>query len=1359
MLKINWHQLEKNIETKEISFENFNYQIAVKKYSSFGTFEYYYNTPGSEFYLTLTKDCNELSAKAGDVVGWQSKFWLNKTDPNNSPLDIKHRNELIEGFKKSLKYKPALKVWIICTPGLFSNTAPHYPVNVLEAELKKLKSDINIVYWNKPFYESIFHSDPEYYASIFNHYFSTHYLGFQIFHDFSIKRLNILRTRYDTDLYTSGKEDKKILSSIFYRDLLSRLHKEIKHALEYREKLTNSYLYKEVINKFLNEKDNGKITNESKESIKNLKELIDNLLEVLGALQIYNEKENTLRFVKELFNSIEEQREKINESIHTAGLDDRPHYDININFDSDVEDIYVLRNYLYSIAGSFLDKVIKIYRLLFHISRQVFNIFGEAGFGKTNLVCYITEHLLSKKLPALLIPASEIKGNGEPIERQILNLLGIDGTVTFKDFIGILDSLGFLHGIKIPIIIDGLNETQPSASIWHPNLQYIIQDIENYENIILITTCRDAYTKPVFNKERIKDIPYSIRLEGFQENIEEAINKYFKKYNITPQNEDFDKNLFRNPLLLRLFSIANRDKTIEINEANIYIAIETYIKEIIDKVSIQDGIVNPLFKSQISKGIQGYSICLWENNSRGVPYPDDIIKYFDPDYTGKNWHTTKTYRIIDEGLLFRNIHEAKEYVEFTHDVVGGFCIAKEVIFKDKNIEDVIRTLRSNEVLEKLTSKDTAKRHPLAEDILKAIVYLCPVYTNKELFELIDNTEFLNASLAMLRIIISKEEGMKSFIEHFKNIEVNNPIVSHLLESVISELILNRKGYWRLSEVLASIIIRMEAYQIDLIWSELIRRKSKDIILYLHQEIRRYEEDKGEIENITEKLIFISLLLSSTNRYLRDMATKALVIIGEKQPEKLFEVFDRLETIKDFYVLERLIASICGVFLRIDNKELLLKVCRYFEDNYFATLKTSHVLILDYIDTLLNYAMVHYGYRRSKSLSEVDLIEWKKDNECAKEVTGDGRATWGFGPVDYDFAKYKIGAYLSSRRFEKDSKLPTLKESLAMVVWRAKELGYSKELFEQIDIQINKERYDRYGQGVLQNYGKKYSKIAFYELFGYNIIKGFSRSFKDKAVFRVSVTDIDPTFPKKPHKRQLITCCFLPKKNDDVQTWINIDKNPYLEEDYIRTDIENAGKEWVMLYGHLTQESNEKARIDVSVYTILVPQDVADKFVEKIKRNELSMLHFVSENHYIMAGEIPWSSNLDSDPIYEGINGEKIEIHLPVSVYYREAKSDLEITNHIYFPSKKVAQELGLRINLNNFNFYTTSNETASIFLHDDYSNFLFMRRDLIQDYMKRNKQLLIWIELGTRWGSFGNYESKYDPPFKNFRFCKLYQEV
>ncbi len=414
MFNIDWHQLDKNAEgAPQDFFEKFNYQIAVKKYATLGTFEYDYDTPGSEFYLSLTSDSEELNAKAGDDIGWQAKFWRGKKDDEHSPFD---NNELIINFKKSLEYKPNLMVWIICTPGQPSNKKPHLVRDSLEKKLKAIKPDIVIHYWNKPNYEAIFHSESEKFASIFNHYFSTQYLSFNLFESHSKGRLDILKEkRYFSNLYTHSKADRRILSSIIYADPLNDLQDKIKHAIYNREELIGSYLYRKVINKFLTLNKESDISRENKEMIFKVKTLIDEILALHEQFHIYKEQENTLKFTKHLLNMMESKRDNIIKLIDEVDFDDRYYNDIYIDYNSDVESVNQLINDLHAIANNWLDTTVKIYRLLAHASRQVFHIVGEAGFGKTNFACHITEQLLEKKLPVLLIPASEITGPGNTI--------------------------------------------------------------------------------------------------------------------------------------------------------------------------------------------------------------------------------------------------------------------------------------------------------------------------------------------------------------------------------------------------------------------------------------------------------------------------------------------------------------------------------------------------------------------------------------------------------------------------------------------------------------------------------------------------------------------------------------------------------------------------------------------------------------------------------------------------------------------------------------------------------------------------------------------------------------------------------
>lgn len=1366
MFKIDWHQLEKNAEgSPQNFFERFIYQIAVKMYQSLGLIKYFYNTPGSEFYLILNKDCEfeGISLKSGDVIGWQAKFWLNKTDPDNSPLDSGKRTELVDGFKKSLEYEPNLKVWIICTPGLFSNTKTSSgirPYDELEKNLIAIKSDISIKHWNKPVLESFAHAEPEKYGSIFNYYCSSHFLSFKVFEEHSRKRLDILRKRYDTDLYTPGKADRDILSSIFYNDLLNKLHDKIKHALEDKEKLVCGHLYRVVIDRFLTSTGSPEISDE--ETVRKLKKLIDAFLSLHDKLHTYKEQENTLEFIKHLFRILDSNRDEINTLIEESGLPERhSNLDyIDIDYDLDIDQTRHLINCLYTIAGNWLKRTIKIYRLTNDISRQVFNIFGEAGFGKTNFASYVTEQLLIKKLPVLLIPASEIRDTRDSIQKQIASFLGIDASNSFANFIGILDSIGFHYGIKIPIIIDGLNETQPSGSAWNPHLQYIIADIKKFSNVMLVATCRNAYTKQIFDEEQIEDIPDSLILEGFKENIEEAIKKYFDKYMITVQTENYDKEIFNHPLKLKIFSETNKGKSIVVDETSIYRSVAEYINSVIGKIAYIDGREDPIRKNSAFNGLYNFSVAVWESNSRGVEFKEGLglLPIFDPKHDG-NYFESLSYKMLDEGLLFRNIRNGIEFAEYTHDLIGGYCIAKSLFFENKKADEIISAVTFQDTIVKLTSEVQTDRHPLAEDILKAMVFLAPEHTGKQLFELVDNQEVVRASLQVLRIIISKSEGVSALIKNFKSISPDSPILPHLLDSLTDE-ILRRDENIILSELLEAVLLNLTSSQIDLSWSEVIRRKSEKITPYLYRIIELFESEKERKEYIHWGICFISLLLTSTNRYLRDLATKTLVIVGRRYPEAHIDIFKRLERTKDIYILERLIASICGVFLAIEDQELLLKVCKHLEKNYIEDLKTTHVLILDYVITLLDYAEIQFKYDRSlKRPATNGLIEWQKDPECVKEVTSDGNATWGFGPVGYDFAKYKIGPYLAQYGYEKDSKLPTLKDALAMVVWRTKELGYTKELFENIDKALSNHEHKKYGYKssyASTEYRKKYRDIAFYELYGHNIIRGFSKDFKDGYGLRVSPAYIDPTFPSISTKRQLITCCFLPKKPENLQAWIDKDDSSFMEAHYIRTDIEKDNSEWMMLYGHLVQKGIEKSRIDIGLYTIMVPEVSADSIMNKIRSNEPFMPFLVAENHNVLAGEIPWSDNYIDAIRYKNIDGDEVELYLPVSSYYQETKSEIEIVRNAYVLSKRLAQTLGLKINLNDFNLYTMSGEKASAYIHDNHSSFIYLRKDLLKQYLRDSRQSIILLEIILKYGSFGEHEKKYDPSFKNLRVVNKY---
>ena len=238
MINILWGQFAKNQQAKDISFESFCYQVAYILYKDYGFFEEFYNTPGSEFYLTLHKDCPPLNLKSGDQVGWQVKWWFNSED--NSSLNAKNKSILTDNFTTTLITHPNINLWIICTPGSFVEKE----FNKLRSELSKLSSNSQFIHWNKAKFINFRTDNFEKLDTVFNHYFNTSFIGYNFIANYSKRRITDLNKKFDTDLYTPTKYDDEILYLLDYRKIFYELEIRIKYLTDDVKKIETDKLYK-----------------------------------------------------------------------------------------------------------------------------------------------------------------------------------------------------------------------------------------------------------------------------------------------------------------------------------------------------------------------------------------------------------------------------------------------------------------------------------------------------------------------------------------------------------------------------------------------------------------------------------------------------------------------------------------------------------------------------------------------------------------------------------------------------------------------------------------------------------------------------------------------------------------------------------------------------------------------------------------------------------------------------------------------------------------------------------------------------------------------------------------------------------
>lgn len=1336
-MQIDWTRLESKINSKELTFESFNFQVAWAKYSQFGDFEYDYNTPGAEFYLTLKIDCPELSLNTGDVIGWQAKFWVNYNDMNNTSMNSERRAELKDGFKKALRHKANIKRWIICTPGQIVDRAR----NELVANLRELKSDIEVTFWNRPKYEAFYLESHETFSPIFSHYFSTQFIGYAFIKEYTQIRIKRLRNKFDVELYVPSELDSEIELTIDFHEIFDVLSSIL---YEWRDSL-----------KFGKGRSEQAISNIEKSNayqvtlanlLKFMLELSEKLFEVFSEYKSCNDNLfndlNTLKCIFNIASSKFNLLNKLIDEINTCPKSESDeHNPINRELNREIDLLF--------------EHFKKFYGLYKKYKQSDIHIFGKAGFGKTNLACAICHGALERNVPALLILASDIRCESN-IHKWIVDSLQVE--CDFNTLLGFLNNIGFLKRIKIPIVIDGLNETFPTASVWKSELDYLIQYTRKYEYIVLITTSRESYVKEIFDKTSYTEVRNNYYISGFYKyNLNLVLKKYFDKYRIQIKNRDFDKDLFKNPLFLKIFCDVHKGTSLSLYPTNIYETIEKYYALLIERVAAVFGDRNPIAKDIISKRIKKFSLRIWQNNSRYVGYPQEFVEIFDPNYTiSTGSEPVISERVLDEGIFVkREIIDKREVVEFTFDLLGGFSIAMYLIFSDGNVKKIIERARNNDFWDKLINQETNEFvHPLAEDILKNVIYLFTKKTGKQLYEIVKKDIVFKFQASMLEILHLTPESRKGLVEHFISEEQFRPFLKNLFETVIFNI--SDKNDYNDVDLLELTLKVLSLAEIDLFWTESIRKNANKLLSYLHDVLKNngYADKK-----IYERILFVALLLSSTNRFLRDKATKVLVYLGEKNILVLFKVYRALENIADSYIVERLLAALCGVILRSGSevKEEILKIADYLERRYFQKGVTTHILILDYVDTILHYAAVHYAYERRFTFDVKKLSDWAMDEECRSKITSDGKATWGYGPIDTDFAKDTIGHHIASSKYS-SIKTPTLKECLAMIIWRIKRLGYDDKLFADIDKECANidYRYSRFDSSVsVERYGKKYSWIAYFELYGHFLLKGLLETEVANS-FRVSSVDIDPTFPSLPRKVQLVTRCFLPRANEDVQKWVKRSEKFCLKDIYI-SNLDD-GKEWVLLNSRHYQQNREGVRFDVNVDSILLPSNRVQEALYILNNSDNSNFdHRIEQYYYLFHGEIPWGKLIEEVDISRVFEGDNLVLYSPFAWFSWESyHSRMNDIGNVPFLSKVICTEFDLKYNINSFSFYTNKGEMVARFFNDSTSHYFFMRKDCICRFLQKYNLSFIWYEFGHRYGDFGlEGKKELDPAMQRFQSADL----
>lgn len=1335
MINILWSQFDVNQQAKDISFESFCFQVAYLRYREFGFFENFFNTPGSEFYFKLHTNCTELNLKAGDEIGWQAKWWYNTED--NTSLKKNRREQLEKNFSTTLKRHPNIKLWIICTPGNFEEDS----FIELKSSLQKLSSKTKIEHWKKETFRNFLSENHSTFGGVFHYYFKTNFIGFDVIKEYTERQIEYLETKFDTDLYVPSDYDDEILHLLDYNSVFNELE------------LKSTYIQDDIkdVKRYVDRKDLESFLHP--EYAKGVLELIDFICQTLEDICVILDSKLTLEKCREV-------GEKINTYLKTyRSYADKLNIIINegkwaLNeevkqyewkHEQIIEQIHDLHSHFVETKkseGRFRSHKplpIPFIKLLDIVFQKDVHILSSAGYGKTNIACNIAKTCIEKNIPAVLLMGSNFRNSNLP-QKTITELLSIDRDYSFKEFLQALNTLGFIKGFKIPIIIDGLNESSPYKDIWRTNLFEIAAEIKKLEYVCLISTCRDRYINSIFEKENVSDIKNTFILEGLTEKQKRlAIPKYFEKYNIVPTSWNFNKDLFKHPLLLKIFSEANEgSENINISIDNVFQSFDKYYDNIIKKVTDDDIVTKRNINSRISQ------LCskLWVDNSRDIDIVD-FVSIIDPQK--EKLSGSLSDKILDEGLcLFqRNLDEAEnEKIQFAYDLVAGYLIASKVLLAGVIAADeLLKCLTNNDIQDKLFNEDLA--HPLAEDIMISLLYLLPTKYGVEFFEVFDNATTLEISCRNIDYYIGNSSGQDKIRKIFEKTSADNPNY-HLLLNKLFENIFQKKVHG-LSEFALSVLMPLQQAEIDINWTEIIR-KSNTETYDLMATINKVSLNERLTPVEAEEFFYISFITTvSTNLVIRELATENLYLIGRNFPNQILKFCSLCYKFQDTNAIESLMVSLCGTVLYVKNQDLTKDVLTFLIDDFIPNWNNTHIGILEYILTISEFAFSEYELDYSPKLHFNKSFTIPKLDADDKQYS---RFSSSLAGVDmYDFVKYQI-AHISSDNYYKRNTF-TENDCIKIVLNRVKENGYNEKLFESINkLFLEDDRY-RYGRGSkIKFYAEKYLWQAYFEFAGYLLLENKLNSEDDN---RYKCLDIyfDPTFPKLPLRNQVIADCFFPLKDGNIQEWINSENQNFIDKYYIHKIFTND--EWVLLSASINQEGKgNDTRFDLYTTAYLIENDNIDIFEKDIDA-EIFHSNFRTHFYNIYAGEINWSKFMENREDY--YDNEKYSLTELVWDYRWSSWSNNRYENPNFpFLNTEIANTIGLQFCLKDLSYYNSNNEQVTKIMWSESAELYYIRRDLLEQIIKCKKMDLVWYQFVSKYGEFGKHtNNKLNPSYKDLR--------
>jgi hypothetical protein len=781
---------------------------------------------------------------------------------------------------------------------------------------------------------------------------------------------------------------------------------------------------------------------------------------------------------------------------------------------------------------------------------------GSAGTGKTHLLCDVARRRIEEGRPTVLLMGQRFVSHEEPWQ-QLLQHADLPG-MEVEEFVGALEASAQASGVRALILIDAINEGA-RPSIWPCHMAAFLAHIERSPWIGVAMSVRTPYEEIVV-PEDIRESAVQVVHNGFHEHAYDATKTFFLHYGLEfPSSPILDPE-YCNPLFLKTLCSGLQTKgerRLPRGLQGITAVFDLYLDSVNDRLAtdLDFDRRRPL----VRQALESVASAMIDSHERWLEMPRAKL-VVDSLLPGRGFGDSLYRGLVVEGILSEEAQvltddSREDIVYMAYERFADHLVAKTLLNKYLDPSSPASAFGAGGGLSFVSNVEEDIEPGLLEALWVQVAERCGFELSALAPSVSDRwnagdafrqsliwravTAFSNETTDALNLYCKNEEDLSSTLDTLLTLAIlpQHPLNSRFLDLRLRrDCMAERDAWWSI-------------YLND-VWGN---HGAIDRLLDWATSVGPSTQPEEEIVELAGTVL--AWLFASSNRNLRDSATKALVVLCSGRLGCMGRLVALFSGVDDLYITERVYAAAYGVAMRSYDPADVGSLAQIVYEHVFMGENTpAHILLRDYARGVIERALYLHSHITidtvricppyssqwpdifsedeikpflavlSKGAHESGKFEWAR-NRIASSV------------LDDDFARYVIGTNSSptgewlslthsdppwdpenSGRLANKPPRLELKVLQRFILKRVFDLGWTVERFGQFDSSL---AYHGRTPSKAERIGKKYQWIAYHEILAF-----VSDRYQYRERYRDEEGDTAYEGPWQNHLRDIDPSCTL-----------------------------------------------------------------------------------------------------------------------------------------------------------------------------------------------------------------------------------------